>query len=160
MTRSKICIVFIGLIFGLTINAQAQSLPAEGELGLRANILGQTSIELPYMLNETLSLAPYIGLNTTENQSTNIAVGVRPRYYMGMTSSLATYFAGTLGFSNTSFSNTNNSVTDFTLGVGYGAEYFFSNQFSISGDANLNSRFGDSATNLSTAVRIGVSFYF
>lgn len=156
--KLSISLLALTVIFG--INAHAQSTPETGSWGLRANVTGQASIEVPYMLNESFSLAPFVGVNATEDQSTNFTVGIRPRYYMGMSSAVATYFTGTLGFSNTSFSNSNTSITDFTLGVGYGAEYFFSEKFSVSADANLNSRFGDSATNLATVARVSASVYF
>lgn len=148
------------LITLFTLNLHAQSIPEMGNVGIRANITGQTSIEVPYMLNETLSIAPYIGLNATKDQTTNFILGVRPRYYTNSENSFATYVTGTLGLTNTSVNNANTSITDFNIGVGYGAEYFFSDHFSISGDANLNSRVGDSANNLSTALRVSASFYF
>ena len=112
------------------------------------------------MLNESLSIAPFIGLNAIQDQTTNFVLGVRPRYYINSESSFATYATGTLGISNTSINNANTSITDFNIGVGYGAEYFFSENFSVSGDANLNSRVGDSANNLSTGVRVSATLYF
>ena len=160
MKLTKVHIILFATIFGLSFTAQAQTTPATGTFGIRANITGQSSIELPYMLNESLSLAPYIGFSTTEDQSTSIGIGIRPRYYTTSANALSTYFTGTLGFNNTSINNTNGSVTDFMLGVGYGAEYFFSESFSVSADANLNSRFGDSASNLATVARVSASFYF
>ncbi|MEQ8525453.1 outer membrane beta-barrel protein [Gracilimonas sp.] len=160
MNLSKVSTILFGIILGFSVTASAQTIPETGSLGIRANITGQNSVEIPYMLNESLSLAPYLRFTTTEDQSTSIGIGIRPRYYTGSSNALSTYFAGTLGFNNTSFSNNNNSVTDFMLGVGYGAEYFFSDSFSVSADANLNSRFGDSATNLSTLARVSASFYF
>lgn len=151
---------FVALFSMLTLTIQAQNLPETGSLGLRANLTGQGTIELPYMLNDELSLAPFIGLNSTEDQTTNFTIGVRPRYYVSTGNSIATYATGTFGISNTSFANANNSITDFNLGIGYGAEYFFSNRFSVSADANLNTRFGDSATNIATAARVSASVYF
>ncbi len=160
MNFSKVCTILFGVIMGFSFTAQAQSIPETGSFGIRANLTGQNSIEMPYMLNESLSLAPYVGFSTTQNQSTNIGIGIRPRYYTSTSNALSTYFTGTLGFTNTSFSTSNNSITDFNLGVGYGAEYFFSDKFSVSADGNLNSRFGDSATNLSTSARVSATFYF
>lgn len=139
----------------------AQNVPESGTIGLRANFVGQTAIEVPYMLNDKLSLAPYFGLNSVQDQSTNFTLGVRPRYYMSEDRALATYVTGAIGLSNTSFDNNNvNSVTNFNLAIGYGAEYFFSDQFSISSDANLGTGFGDSNTNISTQARISASIYF
>lgn len=154
----NICLFIIATLCTLSVNAQ--SVPNTGNLGIRANITGQTNIEMPYMLNESLSIAPFFGLNSTENQTTNFSLGVRPRYYLNTENAFATYAAGTLGLTNTSVNNANTSITDFNIGVGYGAEYFFSDHFSVSGDANLNARIGDSANNLSTAVRISASIYF
>lgn len=154
----KTGLLVLAALFTLTLHAQ--SIPEMGNVGIRANITGQTSIEVPYMLNETLSIAPYIGLNAIKDQTTTFSLGVRPRYYTNSENSFATYATGTLGITNTSVNNVNTSITDFSIGVGYGAEYFFSDHFSISGDANLNSRIGDSANNLSTALRISASFYF
>ncbi|MEX2362332.1 MAG: hypothetical protein WD597_01860, partial [Balneolaceae bacterium] len=108
LTLQKLTILFT-LTFCITLVAQAQSLPEEGSLGIRANINGQSTIELPYMMNANLSIAPYLGFSTTENTSTTFMVGVRPRYYMGVTSSVATYFTGMLGFSNTSIDGTSSS---------------------------------------------------
>lgn len=154
----KSALLIVTTLFALTV--QAQSIPDEGNVGLRANITGQTTIEVPYMLNESLSIAPFIGVNATEDQTTNFSLGVRPRYYVTTENSFATYATGTLGLTNTSINNANTSITDFNLGVGYGAEYFFSDHFSVSGDANLNARIGDSANNLSTGVRVSATLYF
>lgn len=151
---------FVTLFSMLTLTIQAQNLPETGSLGIRANLTGQGTIELPYMLNDELSLAPFIGLNSTEDQTTNFTIGVSPRYYVSTGNSIATYATGVFGISNTSFSNANNSITDFNLGIGYGAEYFFANRFSVSADANLNARFGDSATNIATVARVSASIYF
>lgn len=152
----------LAIILSLTtLSLNAQNVPESGTLGLRANFTGQTSIEIPYMLNDDLSLAPYLSINSTQDQSTNFTLGIRPRYYVSQDRSLATYVTGTLGFSNTSFSNNAvNSVTNFDLGIGYGAEYFLSQQLSISTDANLGTRFGDSNTNISTLARVSASLYF
>jgi hypothetical protein len=157
----KLSFILAAIISLTSFSLQAQNLPESGSIGLRANFTGQASIELPYMLNDNLSLAPYLAINSTQDQSTNFSLGVRPRYYVSQDRALATYVTGTLGFSNTSFSNNNiNSVTNFDLGIGYGAEYFFSDQFSVSTDANLGTRFGDSDTNISTLARVSASIYF
>jgi|AntRauTorckE6833_2_1112554.scaffolds.fasta_scaffold04671_2 hypothetical protein len=157
LTQTFITAVILSL---LTINLQAQSTPESGSIGLRATITGQTAIEVPYMLNEQLSIAPFLGINATENQSTNFSIGVRPRYYVTSTTNFGTYATGVIGITNTSISNTNNSITDFNFGLGYGGEYFFSKQFSVSADGNLMTRFGNSSNNISTMARISATIYF
>lgn len=144
----------------LTIGLQAQSTPESGSVGLRASFFNQTTIEVPYMFNDQLSIAPYIGINATEDQSTNFSIGVRPRYYVTNANNFATYGTGVLGITNTSISNTNNSITDFNFGLGYGGEYFFSERFSVSADGNLMTRIGNSANNFSTLARVSASIYF
>lgn len=160
MKFSKFIMALTGAFLGITALLQAQSIPNQGELGLRANINGQSTIEIPYMLNESLSIAPYLGISATENQFTDINIGIRPRYYMGLENSFSPYFTGILGFSNRSFSNANSSNSNLNFGVGYGIEYFFSNNFSISGDANLISRFGNDPTQIQTSAQISATFYF
>lgn len=160
--------VILMLIFGISITAQAQSMPETGSIGIRANITGQTSIEVPYMLNESLSLAPYLGFslvgdtddNTPDGNKT-ISVGISPRYYLSEVASIQTYGTGNLGINIFSSNVPNaNSVTNFVIGAGYGGEYFFSENFSISADANLNLNAGDSRTRLNTMARISASIYF
>ncbi len=150
----------IGIFIGLTTLIQAQSLPEQGQLGLRANVNGQSTIEIPYMLNETLSIAPYIGISATQDNFTDINIGIRPRFYLGLRNSFSSYITGVLGFSNRSFSNVNSSNSNLNLGAGYGIEYFFSNNFSISGDANLTSRFGNDPTQVQTSAQVSATFYF
>jgi hypothetical protein len=159
MKLFKYSIVALSFLLS-SIAANAQTMPEEGSIGLRANIGGQSAIELPYMLNESLSLAPYIGFQTTENANTSFNVGVSPRYYLGSSEALATYVTGNLGINNVSSNNNNNSNTNFNLGAGFGGEYFFSDQFSLSADGSLTSSFGDGPTNVGTVVRVSASFYF
>lgn len=150
------------LIFalGTTLTTNAQTLPDMGNLGIRANIGGQATIEMPYMMNRNLSLAPYLGFTSVENNRTEFEFGVRPRYYTGISDAVAAYFTGTLGLTNVSLEGQDNSSTDFRLGAGYGAEYFFSDKFSVSADANLIARFGDSANRFDTEARVSASIYF
>ncbi|MEX0843727.1 MAG: outer membrane beta-barrel protein [Balneolaceae bacterium] len=165
---NKITAITVTLLIGFAINAQAQLLPETGSLGIRANLAGQPSIEVPYMFNETLSIAPYLGFtifsdsdDNTNDGSKTFSVGVMPRYYMSEMDMIAIYATGNLGISSSSNNNPNsNSVTNFTLGVGYGAEFFISKNFSFSTDANLNLRAGDSQTRIGTAARVSASIYF
>ncbi|HBQ59490.1 MAG TPA: hypothetical protein DD671_07645, partial [Balneolaceae bacterium] len=113
-----------------------------------------------YMLNESFSIAPYLGLNAIQDATTNFSFGVSPRFYIDGNEDISTYINGNLGFQNTSFSNTNSSAFDVDLGVGYGAEFFFNPSFSLSGDVNLNARFGDNANALRTSASVAVSYYF
>lgn len=144
----------------INTTAFAQGTPEEGSLGIRSTIGGQTAIELPYQLNEKLSIAPALSLVGIENTSTTFGLGILPRYYINTENSLSTYFMGNLGFNNTSF-DSGGSATFFVLGIGYGAEYFFGNNFSISADAGLTANMGGDITNtLRTGARVSASVYF
>ena len=114
---------FTTLIIGLSFTAQAQTTPEAGSFGIRANVGGQNAIEIPYMLNESFSIAPYLGLNAIQDATTNFSFGVSPRFYIDGNEDISTYINGNLGFQNTSFSNTNSSAFDVDLGVGYGAKW-------------------------------------
>lgn len=165
---NKIAIVTATLLFAFSLNTHAQLLPDTGTLGIRANLAGQVNIEVPYMLNETLSIAPYLGFNiigdsnsNVEDGSKTISAGVMPRYYLSQENPIALYAVGNLGI-NTFSPNASgaSSNTNFVLGVGYGAEFFFAKRFSFSTDVNLNLRTGDSQTQLGTAARISATVYF
>ncbi len=138
----------------------AQNVPTEGSFGLRAAAGAQGGIELPYQLNENISIAPTISFTGLENNFTSFGFGLRPRYYTSNESSMSTYFTGILGVNNTSL-NAGGSRTFFRLGVGYGAEYFVSDTFSLSADIGLSSNVGGDVTNsISTAARVSAAFYF
>jgi hypothetical protein len=67
---------------------------------------------------------------------------------------------GNLGFNNTSF-DAGGSATFFVLGVGYGAEYFLGNNFSLSADAGITANMGGDITNtIRTGARVSASVYF
>ena len=120
----------------------------------------QTAIEVPYQVNENLSIAPAITLIGVETTSTTFGLGFLPRYYTSTKNSLSTYIMGNLGFNNTSF-DAGGSATFFVMGAGYGAEYFLVNYFSLSVDAGLTANMGGDITNtLSTDARISASVYF
>lgn len=161
MKTFKTFVIALCSFLAVSLTTQAQTVPAENSFGIRASINStQGTLLVPIMLTSELSVAPYIGFTAIENQSTNFNIGVSPRYYLGGSNGITTYATGNLGINTTSFSNTNSSVTDAQLGVGYGAEYFFNDSFSISADGNLNARFGNSATRVSTSAVVSASFYF
>lgn len=152
--------LLIFMIFGMSWALHAQSLPDQGQIGIRADLTGQPSVEIPYMLNDNLSLAPYFSLNSLQDQFTDFGIGIRPRYYMGIRSALGSYVTGILGLSNESNKVTDTSVTDFILGAGYGGEYLFSDHFSVSADVNLYANFGDNPNSFGTMARVSATVYF
>ncbi|MEQ9090567.1 MAG: outer membrane beta-barrel protein [Balneola sp.] len=155
---TKLLLLFAFTTF--TTNIFAQTTPEEGSLGIRSTIGAQTAIEVPYQLNENLSVAPTVTFIGVENTSTTFGLGILPRYYISSKNSLSTYAMGNLGFNNTSF-NAGGSTTFFVLGVGYGAEYFMSDNFSLSADAGLTANLGGDITNLlTTGARVSASVYF
>tara|TARA_R110002126_G_scaffold15320_4_gene63084 strand:+ start:5909 stop:6388 length:480 start_codon:yes stop_codon:yes gene_type:complete len=157
-TTTKITFI-IFICVALTTATFAQTTPDEGSIGIRSSIGSQVAIEIPYQLNENLSIAPALTINTVDGGTNTIGFAVIPRYYTSTIESLSTYVTGNLGFRNQSF-DTGGSATDFTFGIGYGAEYFLGSNFSLSTDANLGIRAGDSANNFFTSARVSASVYF
>lgn len=143
-----------------SVEAVSQNLPETGSIGLRASFFGQSTIEVPYMLNETVSLAPALGFSTVEESSSRIQIGVRPRFYMQTIGTLLPYVSGNLTIDVRSNKVSDTSTTDIILGAGYGGEYFFSESFSISAEGNLNLITGDSPTTFGTGARVSASVYF
>lgn len=143
----------------LSVTTFAQTIPQKESFGIRSTIGTQSAIEVPYQLNENLSLAPALTITTVDGGTNTIGFAIIPRYYTTSLESLSTYITGNIGFRNQSF-EPSGSNTDFTLGLGYGAEYFLSSNFSLSTDANLNVRTGDSANSFFTSARVSASVYF
>lgn len=153
-------ILFLAVFFSLPLTVQAQTVPETGTLGLRTSFSNQVTIEVPYMFNETLSIAPVVGFRSVEDASTNFIVGVRPRYYMQTAGSLLPFVSGNLLLNVNNNKVIDETFTDINLGAGYGGEYFISDAFSVSAEATLNLLVGDSQNTFTTGAMASVSVYF
>lgn len=128
-------------------------------------------INIPIWIKPKFVLAPTLGLNYAGNVGTDITVGVMPKIYLKVPDKLVPYVNFRLAGIFNSPQNTadKNSKIDLLMGVGYGGEYFFNDNFSIaaeiqgnltSSDKNSN-RFGNPGNvnfNLATALTVNIYF--
>lgn len=142
-------------------NADAQNRPSEGTIGVAASIQGSsTNFSLPIWISEDLVVAPIFGLYHQEGNSTNLNIGVTPRFYRTLGDNFGSYI-GARGIINQNSPDNADDTTDFLLGATGGGEYFLDNNFSLSVELQLNLSINDTENNvLSTGSAVTASYYF
>lgn len=167
--KKLICIAFLVYSFSSTISiAQVKR-----DMGLSASIQGnQYGIIVPFWLGEKFVIAPEIAISAAQKLGTDIEISLSPRFYI-KNEKLCPYYGfkfGTLIFNNSSSSpSTTSSAVDLTGGILFGVEYFLTEVFSVSveaqgvitkSDRNSN-RFGNpGGVNFNTATALTATIYF
>ncbi len=162
-------IIFLGFLLSANM-LFSQNTPRVGLSGTVQS--DQFGISVPVWLSENFALAPSIGILYAEKVSTDFAIGLASRFYFS-TEGLAPYFALNVGTAIKIPSDDNimeeDIMVDFIFGLGYGAEYFISDHFSLGVEAQLNltksdensNRFGNpGGVNINTATMITATIYF
>lgn len=139
---------------GLTVSVQ------NSELG----------IMMPFYLSKKFILAPGFQFAYASKVGTDIVVGLSTKSFIKDQTNIRPYWgvkAG-LGYYNPDATDTSNQI-DFILGAAVGVEYFFSQNFSIGIEPQLNlsisddesNRFGNpGGTGLNTATMLTANIYF
>jgi hypothetical protein len=163
-------IVSLAIAFTVIIVAEARSqeTPPKGSVGITASLQGgQFDILVPWWLGETFSLAPGIGIAWMQDLSTNISLGIVPRFYLRK-ERIATYVGARAGVLLTSPAE-GESTTDILVGGSLGGEYYLDPRFCLGVEAQLNATINDerSATfgnpgniNINTAAAVFATVYF
>jgi hypothetical protein len=136
-----------------------------GAYGLQTGINGSTNtVGGVYNLAEDLRLGAILGFSSSSPSSgsstTTLNIGIGAAYYLGITDNLSSFVGGQIGFGSVS----NGGGSSFNICGQYGAEYFFSRRFSVSGYAQLGySSVGPSGATTSTfgtSMGTALTFYF
>ncbi len=155
-------LVAIVLVTSLT-SAQLK----RGMFGLQTGITGDANtIGGIYNLSENMRLRVSIGFASSSpsvgSSSSSFNIGGGLVHYFGITDNLATFVGGLIEFGTASSGGA--SSTSFGIAAQFGAEYWFSPRFSISGFAQLgfNSTGPSGATtsNFGTSMGTALTFYF
>jgi hypothetical protein len=151
---------------------QAQDEAMKRTVGISASLQNGTyGINVPIWVSQKVVLAPTIGINYAGSVGADYTFGIMPKFYLKEVKKLVPFIdfrlAGILNSPQTTADK--NSKIDLLIGVGYGGEYFFNDNFSIaaeiqgnltSSDKNSN-RFGNPGNinfNLATAVTLNIYF--
>jgi hypothetical protein len=169
MKKIVVFIVFLPMISGI-INAQESK--SNRKAGLSASVQGnQLGIMVPLFVNQKFSIAPAFDVAYVEKVGTDFSIGLVPKFYF-KTHGLAPFFDLRLA-SILYFPSKDNSDDDKTLdwlsGIGFGAEYFLSEHFSFSVEAQGNMTMSDESSwrfgnpdgiNFNTATAVTANIYF
>lgn len=155
-------------VFLLTIISYGQTQKDSHDYGLTASFSGtQLDILFPIKTSESMTLSPGIGFISIGEQYSEFNISLSPKFYFG--NSNVKPFLGIRGAMLLLTPNEGDSITDYLLGILGGGEYFFTDQFSVGIEAQLNMsisnelslRFGNpDQTNINTATNIFMSIYF
>lgn len=127
----------------------------------------QLDIMVPFWAGRQTIIAPAFSLNSVEDTYTDYGVALVFRFYSRMRR-VTPYWGGRIGALVLSPKD-HDSVTDYILGLLYGGEFFFTANFSIGVEAQMNvlmsddnsSRFGNpGGTNLNTGAAVIANVYF
>jgi hypothetical protein len=166
--------LFFGVLLLLvtTHSLHAQEEGSKRTMGISATLQNTTyGMNIPIWIKPKFVLAPTLGVNYAGNVGTDITVGVMPKFYLKDPVKLVPFINFRLAgiFNSPQSTADKNSKIDLLIGVGYGGEYFFNDNFSIaaefqgnltSSDKNSN-RFGNPGNinfNLATAVTVNLYF--
>jgi hypothetical protein len=170
---NKLALTFaLILLAGLTNTLRCQEESKKRTVGISASLQNNVyGINIPIWLSQKFVLAPTFGINYAGTVGTDYTLGIMPKFYLKEAKKLASFIdfkvAGIFNAPQSSFDK--NSKTDLLIGVGFGGEYFFNDNFSIgaefqgnltSSDKNSN-RFGNPGNvnfNLATAATINIYF--
>lgn len=137
----------------------------KGSLGLTTSILESPNLGMAYAASENMRLAVFLGFSSSKDsigRTSTFHVGTSLWRYMSASDGLATFAGGSIGVDTRSTPD----VTSSSLGITglYGAEYWFSPQFSAHGLLQLHFVTGkDAGASISTfftSAQTGVTWYF
>jgi hypothetical protein len=128
----------------------------------------QLDFMIPIWTGSNNVMAPGVGVITIGSGGTDLRLGLTDRIYLNTDKNIMPFLGGRAGILM-AMPNSGESTTDLVFGLLGGGEYFFSDNFSIGIEAQINfsisdeksSRFGNPGeTNINTASMIFASIYF
>ena len=128
----------------------------------------QLDILFPIWTGTSNIIAPSIGAIYIGDSGTDLRIGLLDRIFFNATENIKP-FVGLRAGALISLPDEGDTVTDYVIGLLGGGEYFFSENFSVGVEAQLNmsisdensSRFGNpGGTNINTATAIFATVYF
>jgi hypothetical protein len=167
MKKHFILIVGLMLLFLTNFNFAQEITRASWGISAALNST-QADILFPFWLDNSNTLAPAIGVVGNDNAYTDISLGIVYHHYFNYSSN----FSPIIGFRGGAIIESpkiGDNVTDGIVGILGGGEYFFSSNFSVGIEAQVNFafsgehslRFGNpGGTNYNTGSVIFASVYF
>lgn len=163
--NNLILAVILCVVFMSVINAQENN----RTWGISAAIQDtQLDILFPIWTGANNVIAPAIGVIYIGESGTDLRIGLLDRIFFNATENIKPFIGLRAGALFT-MPDEGDTVTDYIVGVLGGGEYFFSDNFSVGVEAQLNmsisdeesGRFGNpGGTNINTATALFATVYF
>jgi hypothetical protein len=161
-------VIFI-VVLGST--AFAEGAARGGQFGIQtAVILSATGISpgpgaalgAKYMISDNMALRAALGIvniSSGGGSTTAYDLGVGFEYHFGGKGGVSPYVGAQVGYSGGSFSGGGTAPTDFGLNGVFGAEYFFSSNFSAAGELSLGFNSGTAGGVTTTVIGTGSALF-
>jgi len=158
--------IIVLIIFVTPVSSQEKT--NTHQIGFSASLQdNQFDFLIPIWIGSRTTIAPSFGLTWIQDAGTDIHFGLEPKFYLSSNklSPFISFRAALLR----AIPSVGDGVTDWLLGLSFGGEYFFDENFSIGIESQLNytisdkksTRFGNPGkSNLNTATAIFASVYF
>ena len=159
---------FFSILLVIVISTLLTAQPQKGKVGVTAEIqTQQMDFLLPIFVNDWVSLSPAIGVANISDKYTDLSLGLLMRYHL-FTETVTPFIGarfGTLLF----IPEEGDMISDLILGPSFGGEYYFSENFSVGIELQLNvvvsgeksMRFSNpNGTNINSATAIFATIYF
>jgi hypothetical protein len=160
-------IIFLCTLISTLTNAQETN---NKSWGISAAIQeSQLDFLFPIWVSSNIVMAPGIGLIDIGGAGTDLRFGLVDRIYLNTDENIQPFLGGRGGILLSITEDEDNTIIDYVFGLLGGGEYFFSNNFSVGIEAQLNfsisdnksNRFGNpGGTNINTASVIFATIYF
>ena len=171
-TRKFFIFIIIALIVSAsTVTAQespADSAKSEKKFGISAALqTAQLDLSFPIWPGSSIVIIPSISIVNVSDVATDFGFGLGLRYNLNTTEAVP--YIGIRFVALNLLPKNGDSFTDIVFGPFAGGEYFFSDHFSVSIEAQINvalsaefsNRFGNpNGTNFNTATVAFATFYF
>jgi hypothetical protein len=145
----KRLLVVILVVAAVSTAAFAQGAPRKGAFGIQTAVIITTSgfgpgasgsLGAKYMVTDAIGLRAALGiLNSSSGgaSTTGYDLGAGFEYHLAGKGGVSPYLGAELGYSGASFSGGGTTPSSFAVNAVFGAEYFFSSNFSWGGEAQL-----------------------
>ncbi len=159
----KLMLVLVALV-AFTIAVEAQAAPKSGQFGMQTAVTFTSTtfsptgtnfsspsgdIGVKYMITDVIGIRGALGFaNSSAGTGFDIAAGFE--YHLAGKGGVSPYAGAQLSYSGSSVSGGGGAPSNFGLSAVFGAEYFFSSNFSWGGEAQLGFRSASDGTTSQT----------
>ena len=157
-------IVLIFLFYSSTFYSQ----PQKGNIGISVLVQNsQLDFLIPIFISDNFAVSPAVGISSISDQFTDISLGGIIRYYFSK-NIVSPFIGGRFGALLLNPKD-GESTTDLIFGPLFGGEYYFTKNFSVGIELQLNitksdersNRFNNpNGTNINTATAFFATIYF